>query len=340
VPERRARRRLFWAALACVALATLAVAVRLLTRPHIPRVAPAPVAQVGDENPVEWHPHPEGVPDGGCPPPLDDLPPSDGSRPTRFAAIGDYGYAGPEEEAVADMVKAARPEFVVTLGDNNYPLGAAESIDLNIGLFYHEYIAPYVGRFGCGAARNRFFPTLGNHDWMTAGARPYLDYFTLPGNERYYEVEWGHVGLFAIDSDPNEPDGNTADSVQGRWLRGALAASKARWKIVYMHHAPYSSGPHGSAMAMRWPYKAWGADLVLAGHDHTYERFEIAGLTYVVNGMGGTVFYPLGKPVVGSVARFNENTGAIFFDADAATLRARFRTTNGRDIDGFTLTKP
>jgi hypothetical protein len=175
---------------------------------------------------------------------------------------------------------------------------------------------------------------------MTPGARPYLDYFTLPGNERYYEVTWGRVGLFALDSDPSEPDGNTADSAQGRWLQGALAASKARWKVVYMHHAPYSSGPHGSATWMRWPYKAWGADLVLAGHDHTYERFEIDGLPYVVNGMGGAVFYPLGKPVAGSVARFNQNTGAIFFEADQTTLRARFRTTNGLDIDGVTLTKP
>ena len=45
-------------------------------------------------------------------------------------------------------MKALQPEFVTTLGDNNYPLGAADTIDLNVGLFYHDYIAPYVGHFG------------------------------------------------------------------------------------------------------------------------------------------------------------------------------------------------
>jgi hypothetical protein len=322
------------AALAAVAIAVAAFAALRKVRPPLPAREPA-----ADENIVDWHPRPAAVPDGGCVPTAGPAFAADAGAPTRFVAIGDYGFAGPDEEAVADLVKAARPEFILTLGDNNYPLGAADTIDLNIGLFYHDYIAPYVGRFGCGADRNRFFPALGNHDWMTAGARPYLDYFDLPGNERYYDVAWGPVHLFALDSDPSEPDGNTADSAQGRWLQRALASSTAPWKIVYMHHAPYSSGPHGSALALRWPYKAWGADLVLAGHDHTYERFDVDGLTFIVNGLGGTVTYPLGTPVSGSVARFNERWGAIFFEADATSLRGRFRTIAGGEIDSFTLVK-
>ena len=90
---------------------------------------------------------------------------------------------------------------------------------------------------------------------------------------------------------------------------------------------------------MRWPYKQWGADLVLAGHDHTYERFEIDGLPYVVNGLGGAVFYPMGTPVAGSVARFNESAGALFVEADDSTLRARFQTADGRKIDELSLAK-
>jgi tartrate-resistant acid phosphatase type 5 len=279
------------------------------------------------------------IPDGGCGaatgPPLE--PGAGAGGRTRFAAIGDFGYAGPDEQAVADLVKAWRPELIITLGDNNYPLGSADTIDLNVGLFYHDYLAPYVGRFGCGGPRNRFFPSLGNHDWMTTGARPYLDYFALPGNERYYDVVWGAVHFFALDSDPSEPDGNTADSVQAKWLEAALAASKARWKIVYMHHAPFSSGPHGSTTALEWPYKAWGADLVLAGHDHDYERFDVDGLPYIVNGLGGAVFYPIKTPVPGSVVHFNEAAGALFVEADATSLRARFQTVDGRQIDTLTL---
>jgi tartrate-resistant acid phosphatase type 5 len=331
VPGPRDRRRVLLAACGLVAAIALGFGVAHLRWPRAHPALPADPTS-------EWSPPDSGIPDGGCahvPEPAE----SSAALGVRFAAIGDYGYAGPAEEAVADLVKAFRPEFIITLGDNNYPLGSADTIDLNIGLFYHDYIAPYLGRFGCGATRNRFFPALGNHDWLAPGARPYLDYFDLPGNERYYEFVRGPVQLFALDSDPSEPDGNTATSTQAAWLKQNLAASTARWKIVYMHHAPYSSGPHGSTTDLRWPYKAWGADLVLAGHDHDYERFDIDGLPYVVNGLGGAVFYPLGTPAAGSVARFNERAGALFVEADATSLRARFQAVDGRPIDAFTLSK-
>jgi hypothetical protein len=285
-------------------------------------------------------PIPVGTPDGGCPQPtagaVED-PGREAGALTRFVAIGDYGWAGPTEQAVAELVKSMRPEFVVTLGDNNYPSGAADTIDFNIGLFYHDLISPYVGRFGCGGVRNRFFPALGNHDWYSAGAKPYLDYFTLPGNERYYDVSWGDVQVFALDSDPSEPDGVTADSVQAVWLKARLAASKTRWQIVYFHHAAYSSGPHGSTEAMRWPYKEWGVDLVLGGHDHTYERIVVDGLTYIVNGLGGAVFYTIGTPIPGSVTRFNDAAGALLLEADGTTLRGHFQTVDGKTVDEFSL---
>jgi tartrate-resistant acid phosphatase type 5 len=288
----------------------------------------------------DWTPPVAAIPDGGCPAVavVGNVDHEAGAA-TRFAVIGDYGSAGPIEQSVAELVTAFGPEFILTLGDNNYPLGEASTIDFNIGLFYHAFIAPYAGHFGCGGTRNRFFPALGNHDWYSSGARPYLDYFSLPGNERYYDVAWGDVHVFAVDSDPNEPDGVTADSTQAAWLRRSLADSRARWKIVYMHHPPYSSGPHGSTASMRWPFKAWGADLVLAGHDHIYEHIVSGdGLHYLVNGLGGATFYAMGSPVAGSVARFSEAAGALFIEADSETLRARFQTVDGRKIDEVVLT--
>jgi hypothetical protein len=118
----------------------------------------------------------------------------------RFAVIGDYGLAGQRELDVADLVKSWSPDFIITTGDNNYGNGSASTIDHNIGQYYHSFIFPYFGTFGEGAASNRFFPSLGNHDWIAPGAQPYMDYFTLPSNERYYDFVRGPVHFFVIDT--------------------------------------------------------------------------------------------------------------------------------------------
>lgn len=259
------------------------------------------------------------------------VPPPTGSA--RAVVIGDFGWAGPDAQRVAELVSALRPDFVFTTGDNNYPSGAESTIDENIGQYYSHLIFPYRGAFSSSATRNRFFPALGNHDWGTEGALPHLDYFTLPGNERYYEVELDGIHLFVVDSDPREPDGVTSDSVQARWLQAALAASHAPYKVVTMHHPPFSSGPHGSSLALQWPYAAWGADLVLAGHDHGYERLSVDGITYVVSGLGGAPRYSFGAPIEGSLFRYGELHGAAVLDVEEAALRVSFVNVEGRVID-------
>jgi hypothetical protein len=259
------------------------------------------------------------------------------STSVRFAVLGDYGYSGPNEAGVAALVKSWNPEFVLTTGDNNYPEGSADTIDANIGQYFHDFICPYRGGYGAGATKNRFFPALGNHDWYTAGAQPYLQYFTLPGNERYYEVLWGSVHVFVLDSDPNEPDGVTSDSRQAAWLKARVALSPARWQIVTMHHPPYSSGPHASTAYMQWPYKDWGIDLVLAGHDHDYERIEVDGLPYVVTGLGGASIYQFGDAVAGSETRYNATYGATLIDANSRRMVLRFFTQKGVESDQFTI---
>lgn len=257
---------------------------------------------------------------------------------TRFVVLGDYGTASVAEARVASMVHDWQPDFIITAGDNNYPVGAAETIDVNIGQYFHDFISPYRGRFGCGARQNRFFPALGNHDWYTAGAQPYLDYFTLPGNERYYDFVFGDVHLFAIDSDISEPDGVTANSIQAAWLGQTATASRAPWQIAYMHHPPYSSGSHRSSAHMQWSYKEAGIDLVFAGHDHDYERLEVDGLPYIVNGLGGASLYALTERLPTSKLYFNETYGAVLVEATATTLTSKFIAIDGRTIDQLTLT--
>lgn len=257
----------------------------------------------------------------------------DGVKILRFAVVGDYGTAGDRARDVSLLIKSWGVDFVLTTGDNNYPNGAASTIDANIGQYYSDFIFPYSGSFGSTATRNRFFPSLGNHDWESPGAMPYLNYFTLPGNERYYEFVQGLVHFFAIDSDPNEPDGISAGSVQGQWLQARLALSTAPYRVVYMHHAPFSSGQNGSHPPLQWPYRAWGASAVIAGHDHTYERIVRDSLPYFVNGAGGYALYAFLTPVSGSVVRYNADNGAMLVEADQTNAIFKFIARGGAVID-------
>ena len=255
----------------------------------------------------------------------------------RFAVIGDYGIDSEGERDVAALVHRMNPDFIVTTGDNNYPKGAAHQLDVNIGQYYHDFMFPYHGVFGQGAHRNRFWPALGNHDWEAGDLSPYLQYFNLPGNGRYYDVAQGPVHLFALDTDAREPDGITADSIQGRWLQAALASSQAPWKIVYMHHPPFASAKKPMPKEVDWPYAAWGASLVISGHKHFYERLEHDGIPYIINGLAGAEIAKFGKSHDDSIVRFNDDFGAMRAEASETKLKFEFVTRAGDVIDKFSL---
>jgi hypothetical protein len=259
--------------------------------------------------------------------------------------IGDFGAAAEDpvgaasELAVANLVKSWNPDFILTLGDNNYPSGAYSTIDQNIGQFYHEFIHPYLGRYGAGAAANRFFPSLGNHDWQTTNGQPHHDYFTLPGNERYYSHRHGLVEIFALNSNA-DPDGTTPGSVQGRWLQAQLAASTAPWRLVYFHHPPYAASPGSGSAYMRWPFADWGASAVLAGHDHYYARIHTNGIVYFINGLGGDDIAPVGGGSSPAAARYSADYGAMRAQATESNLVFHFIARSGAIVDTFTIGGP
>lgn len=286
----------------------------------------------------------------GIPMPAD-LAPTPSSQPVesgpeirmRFAVIGDFGVDTPDESHVASLVKRQHPDFIITVGDNNYPDGDQATIDQNIGEYYSAYIGSYTGTHGTGSPVNRFWPTLGNHDWYSMnGDQPYLDYFpSLPGNRRYYDVVMGAIHFFALDADGHEPDGNTVDSVQAQWLHETLSQSTSCFNIVYFHQPPFSSGPPQFVEPeMNWPFREWGADLVLSGHQHHYERLMIDHIPYVVDGLGGALNrFEFAAPVPGSLVRYNDDFGALFADVSDNQIYFRFRDTRGEVIDAFTVDK-
>ncbi len=283
-----------------------------------------------------------------------------------LAIIGDYGMNNSAEASVAALVKSWNPELILTTGDDYYASAGgtgADKYDLSTGAYFCEYLRDITttGTL-CPAGQsslNRFFPTLGNHDYYDAGLSgtlpaTYLNYFTLPGegytnssgNERYYDFSYGPIHFFMLNSLQDEylsdPDGATSTSAQAAWLRTQLAASTATWNIVLFHHPPYSSGYHGSSTWMQWPFAEWGADAVLSGHDHLYERLLVDGIVYMINGAGGSGLYPFNTPLAESVFRYNSNYGAQKITASDTTLTFEFFSieNGGQLIDSVTLAAP
>jgi len=282
----------------------------------------------------------------------------------RFAAFGDYGSNNANEQAVADLVNSWNPDLIITTGDNSYD---STAFDDNVGQYYYDYIGDYTGTYGVGSPTNRFFPSLGNNDYTSSGAglSTYLSYFTLPGtgiassntsgNERYYDFVWGPVHFFAIDSNPAGTDGAPGDgrsetSPQAVWLQAQLAASTSPWKIVYMHHAPYSSGDfHGTAenAVMQWPYEDWGATAVLAGHDHVYERIirddnsDGVDFAYFITGAGGGGLYGFtSPPETGSQVRYRDDYGSMLVEASDTSITFEFYSVSEGLIDTYTPDVP
>ncbi len=264
---------------------------------------------------------------------------------TRLAVIGDYGGDRLREQGLAGMIDAWGADVVVTAGDN---VNWSGGYDQMVGQFFHQFMGAYPGVYGSGSAVNRFFPALGNRDYTYGGLADFLTFFDLPGtgvastgnsgNERYYDARIGNVHLFVVNSNPEEGDGLTPTSVQGTWLRDAMAASDAEWKIVVFHHPPFSSLPGKATQWMRWPFREWGADLVISGHAHAYERLRSDGLDYVISGLGANNT-PLDNPRIPESQVFwsEDAPGALFIVACSGTLQMEFRPVGYGVVDTYTI---
>ena len=153
-------------------------------------------------------------------------------------------------------------DTVFTLGDNVYDAGTTTQ--------FNTCYAPTWGRH---KARTR--PAPGNHEYLTSGASGYFGYYGAsagPPNLGYYSYD---VGAWHIVSLNSETDAS-ATSAQVQWLRDDLALHRAACTLAYWHKPLYSSGTHGDLANMQQVWKLLyenGADLVLNGHDHDYERF-------------------------------------------------------------------
>ena len=169
------------------------------------------------------------------------------------------------DDATATLLDQ-NPGVVATLGDNAYPSGTPS-----------EFAACYDPTWGRAKARTR--PAAGNHDYYTPGAAGYFGYFGAAAGDPstgYYSYDLGGWHVIVLNSTCSSVFGGCgAGSPQEQWLRADLAANPARCTLAYWHHARFGSG-RGSAIGAIEPF--WqalyehGADVILAGHDHIYDR--------------------------------------------------------------------
>jgi predicted phosphodiesterase len=206
------------------------------------------------------------------------------SAPVRFLAFGDSGSDNSDQHALQTQMHEFPYDLMIHTGDLAYDDGT-------LGQYESTVFGVYADLF----RSIPFFPAAGNHDYNTASGAAFRSVFSLPGDsgEKWYSYDWGRVHFVALDTEADYAE-------QAAWLDRDLAATTQPWKIVYMHRPPYSSGDHGSDTSLRAKLapvlEKHRVQLVLAGHDHNYERTTPQnGIAYVVTGGGGRGTRSVGK---------------------------------------------
>jgi 3',5'-cyclic AMP phosphodiesterase CpdA len=213
-----------------------------------------------------------------------------------IAVCGSRGTEG--TAALLDLVDGT----VFTAGDNAYFQGTAAQ--------YNQCYDPTWGRH-----KGRTRPAPGNHEYETPGASAYFDYFGPSAGPRgagYYSFEVGNWHIVSMNS--NVPAGEGSGQLQ--WLREDLATTTARCVAAIWHHPLFSSGQNGPQPIMRDVWRVLreaGADVVISGHDHIYERFGRQDES--------------GRATTGGLRQFTIGTGG-------AELTAPVRTAANSEVRG------
>lgn len=200
-------------------------------------------------------------------------------EPFRFAAFGDTRTGHEIHRAVVDAVVNYDPDFIVHTGDMVEVGGIEGQWDL-----FFQIERPLL-------AETPIIPSVGNHD---EGARGYYRHYFLQDywseGRRYYAYDWGHLRIVAVDVAIECRQGCAQYDFADRVLRGTHGPEV--FSMMTLHFPPYSSGYHGSDLGVQVSItelaRSHGVELVIAGHDHHYERTKpIDGTTYIVSGSAG-----------------------------------------------------
>lgn len=250
-------------------------------------------------------------------------------------AAGDISSCSTDGDAATADLLDDLAGTVVTLGDAVYPDGTAGQ--------FADCFDPTWGR-----QRSRIRPTVGNHEYHTKGAAAYFRYFgTAAGDPAtgYYAYDLGTWRVYSLNSNCTQIGGCDAGSAQVKWLLADLAANPRDCVLAYWHHPRYSSAEHGSQASVDglWDtlYGA-GAEVVLSGHDHDYERFAPQsdggrvdpdrGIVEFVVGTGGFSHYPFRDILSTSRVRNNTTFGVLELTLGVGSWSSRFVPVAGKSF--------
>ena len=270
-------------------------------------------------------------------PPLSSL----GSHTTRLAIVGDIACASPtptgdrcRQAATYAIAKKMNPDRVLVIGDTQYPDGALR--------LYRKSYAKSWGKF-----KPITFPVPGNHEYETRGAAGYFDYFGAAAAKRgqgWHAATVGGWRVIGLNSVCAEVGGCDAGSPQSNWLANDLRRHAKLCTLAIWHYPRFSSGPHGNHanLAHFWQQlNAASGEIVLAGHDHDYERFRAmtsdgkeseSGMPSFIVGTGGVKRYLDFKETPGSAAH-SLHYGVLQLDLYSRGYSWKFIQTDGKIAD-------
>ena len=274
--------------------------------------------------------------------------PATGTGTIRLVAFGDSGNGSSAQGQIAARLDGETFDFAVHTGDIAYSNGTYADFDARFFPYYRNWLR-----------RSAVFPSIGNHDDRTASATPYRTLFVLPRDgasaaypnnaERFYSVDYGPVHLIALDTEAAFLS-SARRQEQIDWLVSDLQASQQQpWRIAFFHRPPYSSGTeHGSDLAIRQAFgplfEQYNVQVVLNGHEHSYERSvpwrestntNWQAVTYAVTGAAGAALHPTGRSAWTAFSRAAFHYLRLTISPTDATLEAV--GTNGAVLDRFTL---
>jgi hypothetical protein len=254
--------------------------------------------------------------------------PEPGQRAVRFAVWGDSGTADIRQRTLLEQIGTVPFDLMLHAGDMAYEDGTRGELEVRFFSIYADLLQS-----------RPVWPVAGNHEYSTESAAPFREAFHLPdsgseaGRERWYSFDWGDVHFVALDTEQ-------VGDAQAAWLEQDLASNRRPWVIAMGHRPAHSCGEHGSdpgVQARFGPiFERHGVALVLAGHEHNYERVRaINGVHYLVTGGGGRETRAVG---VCDWTAFSERViHFVYVTIEGDRLAAHAIDAVGREFDGLVI---